>query len=153
MHPQSHQFGTDVERVPVEFGDFLKSLQMDDGPHPYLTTQYAEQDLDALTVLPPPADALADDYPRIPRLMGSLYLQQVNLWLGKSKEGSTSGLVRHFSLKHTVSQIADVQLSIMTFMTTCTVYCKGKKDSSCIPLPKSNTSTRTGSWTQCTKTA
>ncbi|PSR70441.1 hypothetical protein PHLCEN_2v13692 [Hermanssonia centrifuga] len=96
MHPQSHQFGTDVERVPVEFGDFLKSLQMDDGPHPYLTTQYAEQDLDAVTVLPPPADALADDYPRIPRLMGNLYLQQVNLWLGKSKEGSTSGLHHDF---------------------------------------------------------
>ena len=89
------QFGTDIERVSTKFADFLHKLQKDDGAQPYLTTQYAEQDLDALTVLPPPADALADDFPRVPRLMGNLFLQQVNLWLGRSKAGTTSGLVRN----------------------------------------------------------
>ena len=93
MHPISRQFGTDVERVSTKFRDFLASLQRKDGPYPYLTTQYAEQDLDAMTVLPPPADALADDFPLVPRLMGNLFLQQVNLWLGRSKDGTTSGLV------------------------------------------------------------
>ena len=95
IHPTSQQFGTDVERVNVKFKDFVNSLRKDEGPHHYLTTQYAEQDLDALTVLPPPADALESDYPHVPRLMGNLCLQQVNLWIGRSKVGSTSGLVCH----------------------------------------------------------
>lgn len=93
MHPESRQFGTDVERIPVTFREFLQSLQKGDGPHHYLTTQYADQDSDEQTALPPPADALADDYPQVPRIMGNLSLQQVNLWLGRSKDGSTSGLV------------------------------------------------------------
>ncbi|GJE92988.1 cupin-like domain-containing protein [Phanerochaete sordida] len=96
MHPDAHQFGTDVERVNMKFGDFLKSLQSEDGPHHYLTTQYAEQDLEALTVLPPPTDALEDEFPYVPRIMGNLCLQQVNLWVGRSKEGSTSGLHHDF---------------------------------------------------------
>ena len=108
MHPISRQFGTDVERVSTKFRDFLASLQRKDGPYPYLTTQYAEQDLDAMTVLPPPADALADDFPLVPRLMGHLFLQQVNLWLGRSKDGTTSGLVSMtsdcaLSLSHSTS--------------------------------------------------
>lgn len=94
MHPTTQQFGTDVERVAVKFRDFLQSLRKDKGPYHYLTTQYAEHDPDALTVLPPPADALEPDFPRVPRLMGNLCLQQVNLWIGRSKDGSTSGLVR-----------------------------------------------------------
>lgn len=97
MHPTARQFGTGVERVNVKFKDFIRSLREDEGPYHYLTTQYAEQDLDALTVLPPPADALKSDYPQIPRLMGNLCLQQVNLWIGRSKDGSTSGLVCYFA--------------------------------------------------------
>ena len=93
IHLATQQFGTDVERLPMNFGDFVGSLE-GEGPTLYLTTQYAEQDLDALTVLPPPTDALSGDFPRVPRLMGHLFLQQVNLWLGKSKGGTTSGLVR-----------------------------------------------------------
>ena len=93
MHPTAQQFGTDVERVNIKFKDFLQSLRKEKGPYHYLTTQYAEQDLEALTVLPPPADALEPDFPRVPRLMGNLCLQQVNLWIGRSKNGSTSGLV------------------------------------------------------------
>ena len=94
MHPIAKQFGTNAERVNMKFKDFLKSLRSKKGPHHYLTTQYAEQDMDAMTVLPPPTDALEDDFPRVPRIMGNLCLQQVNLWIGRSKEGSTSGLVR-----------------------------------------------------------
>ncbi|EKM52738.1 uncharacterized protein PHACADRAFT_211957 [Phanerochaete carnosa HHB-10118-sp] len=96
MHPEARQFGTDVERVSMKFKDFLKSLKSEEGPHHYLTTQYAEQELEALTVLPPPTDALEEDFPHIPRIMGNLCLQQVNLWVGRSKEGSTSGLHHDF---------------------------------------------------------
>lgn len=102
MHPESRQFGTDVERISMSFREFLKSLKNDDGPHHYLTTQYAEQDMDALTVLPPPTDALAADFPFVPRLMGNLLLQQVNLWVGRSKNGSTSGLVRASPFKRRI---------------------------------------------------
>lgn len=77
----------------MPFRKFLNSLQQAEGPYHYLTTQYADQSSDEQTVLPPPADALVADYPQVPRLMGSLCLQQVNLWLGRSKDGSTSGLV------------------------------------------------------------
>lgn len=100
MHPVAHQFGTAVDRVPMKFGDFIKDLRdagSEKNSHAYLTTQYATQESDAdednLTMLPPPADALEEDFPRVPRLMGNLFLQQVNLWLGRSKDGATSGLV------------------------------------------------------------
>ena len=77
----------------MPFRDFLKSLRTDKGPHPYLTTQYSDEDPDTETVFPPPTNALKDEFPIVPRLMGNLFLQQVNLWIGKSKEGSSSGLV------------------------------------------------------------
>lgn len=104
MHPTARQFGTDIERVNVKFKDFIKSLRGDEGPYHYLTTQYAEQDPDALTVLPPPADALKSDYPHVPRLMGNLCLQQVNLWIGRSNDGSTSGLVCCFASQHDLAR-------------------------------------------------
>lgn len=93
IHPISKQYGTDVERISVPFRDFLASLESASGPHHYLTTQYSEQDEEEHTVLPPPANALTNDFPLVPKLMGNLSLQQVNLWVGKSKDGSTSGLV------------------------------------------------------------
>ncbi|EJF58902.1 Clavaminate synthase-like protein [Dichomitus squalens LYAD-421 SS1] len=96
IHPTANQYGTDVERVPMTFRDFLEKLRHDDGPHPYLTTQYSEEDSDAETVFPPPTNALKDEFPMVPRLMGNLFLQQVNLWLGKSKDGSSSGLHHDF---------------------------------------------------------
>ncbi|KAH8093103.1 Clavaminate synthase-like protein [Cristinia sonorae] len=105
IHPSSNQYGTDVERVPMLFKDFLSSLQSPDGPHHYLTTQYAFDEEDEqvggdreeeITTLPPPANALTDDFPLVPKLLGNLSLQQVNLWLGKSKEGSSSGLHHDF---------------------------------------------------------
>ena len=78
----------------MTFRTFLDTLRSDDdGPHPYLTTQYSEEDPDAETVFPPPTNALKDEFPTVPRIMGNLFLQQVNLWLGKSKHGSSSGLV------------------------------------------------------------
>ena len=93
IHPTANQYGTDVDRISMSFGDFLDSLRSEKGPHPYLTTQYSEEDPDSETVFPPPTNALKDEFPVVPRIMGNLFLQQVNLWLGKSKDGSSSGLV------------------------------------------------------------
>lgn len=93
IHPTANQYGTDVERVPTTFREFITALRVEEGPHPYLTTQYSEDDPDAETVFPPPTNALKDEFPIVPRIMGNLFLQQVNLWLGRSKDGSSSGLV------------------------------------------------------------
>ena len=123
MHPASHQFGTDVERIEMPFRDFLTSLRNEDGHHHYLTTQYAEQDSDAQTVLPPPTDSLVGDYPLVPRIMGNLFLQQVNLWLGKSREGSTSGLVCFPSAYLPHSNTDCFSLSITTSTIIYTAFC------------------------------
>ncbi|PIL26363.1 hypothetical protein GSI_12119 [Ganoderma sinense ZZ0214-1] len=96
IHPTANQYGTDVERIAMKFREFLAKLRSDDGPHPYLTTQYSDQDPDAETVFPPPTNALKDGFPTVPRIMGNLFLQQVNLWVGKSKDGSSSGLHHDF---------------------------------------------------------
>ncbi|KAI0632596.1 cupin-like domain-containing protein [Trametes polyzona] len=96
IHPTANQYGTDVERVSTTFRAFLNSLKSAEGPYPYLTTQYSEDEPDAETVFPPPTNALRDEFPVVPRIMGNLFLQQVNLWLGKSKEGSSSGLHHDF---------------------------------------------------------
>ncbi|KAI8992729.1 cupin-like domain-containing protein [Trametes punicea] len=96
IHPTANQYGTDIERISVTFRAFLDSLRKEEGPYHYLTTQYSDEDPDAETVFPPPTNALKDEFPIVPRIMGNLFLQQVNLWLGKSKEGSSSGLHHDF---------------------------------------------------------
>ncbi|KAG8992997.1 hypothetical protein FRB90_000818, partial [Tulasnella sp. 427] len=95
MDQKSKQFGTVVQRIPLSFGDFLDSLQAKNGPFHYLTTQYSDDD-EIPETFPPPTHALKDDFPLVPKLMGNLVLQQVNLWVGKSKNGSSSGLHHDF---------------------------------------------------------
>ena len=104
IHPESKQFGTDVERVEMAFSAFLDGLKQEDGEWRYLTTQYSsnpEGGLDddgevkeeEITTYPPPTNALRDDFPSAPKIAGNLVLQQVNLWIGRSKNGASSGLV------------------------------------------------------------
>ena len=62
IHPTANQYGTDVERVPMPFGDFLESLKSGEKPHPYLTTQYSEEDSDSETVFPTSTNALRDEF-------------------------------------------------------------------------------------------
>ncbi|KAH9926622.1 Clavaminate synthase-like protein [Epithele typhae] len=88
IHPIANQYGTDVERVSTTFGEGERV--------PVPTTQYAEESPDPETVFPPPTNALKDEFPIVPRMMGNLFLQQVNLWLGRSKDGSSSGLHHDF---------------------------------------------------------
>lgn len=96
-HKESNQFGTGIQRVQTTFGEFLSTLRKSKGSHHYLTTQYEDDESDEpgpKTIFPPPTNALLDDYPVSPDLMGNLVLEQVNLWVGRSNEGSSSGLVR-----------------------------------------------------------
>ena len=104
IHPESKQFGTDLERVGMTFSEFIGGLKQEDGEWRYLTTQYSanpaggpdddgEEKDGEITIYPPPTNALRDDFPSAPKLAGNLVLQQVNLWIGKSKNGASSGLV------------------------------------------------------------
>ena len=111
IHPESKQFGTDAERVEMKFSEFLDGLKQEDGEWRYLTTQYSatseggpsddEEEEGEITTYPPPTNALRDDFPSAPKLIGNLVLQQVNLWVGRSKKGASSGLVggsKHLSI-------------------------------------------------------
>lgn len=124
FHQEKNQYGTALEREQMSFADYITALQQDHQDRQrYLTTQY--EGLDGEKALPPPCDALASDYPLVPRVMcanlprvpfdaaradfwilfltshahrGKLTLQQVNLWLGRSPaEGSSSGLHHDFA--------------------------------------------------------
>ena len=109
IHPDSKQFGTDLERVEAKFSEFLDGLKQEDGERRYLTTQYSEDSeggLDGggekaeegITTYPPPTNTLRDDFPSAPKIAGNLVLQQVNLWIGRSKNGASSGLVWGFCI-------------------------------------------------------
>ncbi|CDR99090.1 hypothetical protein [Sporisorium scitamineum] len=125
VHPNAGHFGTSVKRKKVKFSEFLDILEDKESAGKwYLTTQYLEQgdeqqqgsqsssakpaksdDADSDdsnnepemdSVLPAPTNALSNDFPAKPELLGNLVLQQCNLWLGNSKEGKSSGLHHDF---------------------------------------------------------
>ncbi|TKY89826.1 hypothetical protein EX895_001123 [Sporisorium graminicola] len=125
VHPDAGHFGTSVKRKKVKFSEFLDILQDTESAGKwYLTTQYVEEgdeqqqgpqsstvkptklveaDSDESdyepemdNVLPAPTNALSNDFPAKPDLLGNLVLQQCNLWLGNSKEGKSSGLHHDF---------------------------------------------------------
>jgi hypothetical protein len=119
MHKEKKRYGTDVERVDTTFGAFLDSLKEDKDEYDYLTTQYSddEDDMDdsedddddeeekehgqdneiKSSTFPQPVRALlSEEVPMRPEMMGNLVLQQMNIWLGKTKSGTSSGLHHDF---------------------------------------------------------
>jgi hypothetical protein len=132
----------------MSFEKFVEALGRDDGVNFYLTTQYAAEDEhgegegESIVSYPPPTNALKDDFPSMPKLAGNLVLQQVNLWIGKSKNGSSSGLVRYRYLRVCYIQ-SDCCCSTMIFTITCIVYSRGTKDSYYFLHKKPQTSTPT----------
>jgi hypothetical protein len=119
MHKEKKRYGTDVERVDTTFGAFLDSLKEDKDEYDYLTTQYSddEDDMDdsgedddddeekehgqdneiKSSTFPQPVRALlSEEVPMRPDMMGNLVLQQMNIWLGKTKSGTSSGLHHDF---------------------------------------------------------
>lgn len=110
VHPEEDCFGTSTPRTTMSFGEYLDMIQDADAAGKYyLTTQYEldaeeededEDDLDdgppLDTLLPSPTNKLASDFPRNPRVLGNLVLQQCNLWLGNGKQHKSSGLHHDF---------------------------------------------------------
>ncbi|KAG9669036.1 Clavaminate synthase-like protein, partial [Aureobasidium melanogenum] len=118
MHKEKKRYGTDVERVDTTFGAFLDSLKEEKDEYDYLTTQYSDDEDDMGSeeddeddeekedgqdneikngTFPQPVRALLrDEVPMRPEVMGNLVLQQMNIWLGKTKAGTSSGLHHDF---------------------------------------------------------
>lgn len=80
-------------KLASSFGSGSEELDTDIDPEG-LSQDYYPPPIDP--VLPRPTDALADDFPLQPDLMGNLVLQQTNLWLGNSTNGKSSGLHHDF---------------------------------------------------------
>lgn len=96
MHALKKQYGTDTPRLDTTFSAFLSSLERDSETHDYLTTQYADDATPSEEAFPEPVRSLLRDVPLSPTLMGNLVLQQMNLWLGRSGRGASSGLHHDF---------------------------------------------------------
>ena len=86
------RFGLGSEEQ-MRFGAFLDELERG-SEAVYLTTQEtASLDAsDAPDIMGAPLLALRDDFPLRPELAGGLVPASVNLWLGRSRDGASSGL-------------------------------------------------------------
>lgn len=99
----SGNFGSGQKRNQMTVAQLLDQLE-GGNEDLYLTTQYTdpeeEEGTETSSRLPtavtdwcqPPLTALLGNFPRRPRLLDTLVPQQVNLWMGRSKDGSSSGL-------------------------------------------------------------
>lgn len=87
-------FGTAATKETMSFATFLKQLQMDEKV--YLTTQYSEEE-DQLIITEPLASLKKrSDFPTTPTFVHNLVTAKINLWLGASTTGTSSGLHHDF---------------------------------------------------------
>jgi hypothetical protein len=75
--------------------EFVKHLQNSE-PLVYLSTQPAARDPDGHPTLMSPPLASIPDVPKKPHISGALIPQSVNLWMGRSEDGTSSGLHHDF---------------------------------------------------------
>ena len=77
----------------LRFGDFLDRLVKHRDELLYLTTEATQFDAHGrLSVVSPPLTHLLGDVPLRPAVMGSLVPAALNLWMGSSRNGASSGL-------------------------------------------------------------
>mmetsp|Transcript_19565 Transcript_19565/g.42199 ORF Transcript_19565/g.42199 Transcript_19565/m.42199 type:complete len:514 (-) Transcript_19565:44-1585(-) len=85
------KFGQGNE-VKLKFSDFLDLLEAGSDSY-YLTTQDVKTDSGGRPhVMAPFMQCLSDDFPIRPKLTGNLIPQNINVWMGLSRDGSSSGL-------------------------------------------------------------
>ena len=88
-------FGRGVE-VKMTFTEFLELMSKGDEHH-YLTTQDLPQNEDGRPgIMSSPVTELLSDVPVRPSLMGNLIPQNLNIWFGNAKGGSSTGLHHDF---------------------------------------------------------
>eukprot|EP01134_Creolimax_fragrantissima_P003561 CFRG3561T1 len=87
-------FGED-KKVQMTFSKFLDEL--DSGSEMfYLTTQEIPFNDGVMALYGSPVSSFSNDFPERPRIVGNLVPQQINMWVGASHTGSTSGLHHDF---------------------------------------------------------
>ena len=100
-------FGSSLPRETMKFSKFIDTIESENGGDLYLTTQYRDEDEvddldDGIFVqmlheyCPPPLPPMLKNFPHRPALLGNLIPQQVNIWIGNSKDGTSSGLHHDF---------------------------------------------------------
>lgn len=101
-------FGSSLPRETMKFSKFLEAIESQKGSDLYLTTQYRDEDDeeddldDGIFVqmlheyCPPPLPPMIKSFPHRPALLGNLVPQQVNIWIGNSADGTSSGLHHDF---------------------------------------------------------
>jgi hypothetical protein len=101
-------FGSSLPRQTMAFSDFVEAIESKAGENLYLTTQYRDEieeetDLDdgihfqmLHEYCPPPLPPMRSCFPQRPSLLGNLIPQQVNVWVGNSANGTSSGLHHDF---------------------------------------------------------
>lgn len=87
-------YGTAATKRNMSMSEFLDLLQSDEKV--YLTTQYSEEE--DFAVLNEPLSTLHHElkFPIMPELAGHLVPAKINIWLGASAMGTTSGLHHDF---------------------------------------------------------
>ncbi|EGZ24385.1 hypothetical protein PHYSODRAFT_539491 [Phytophthora sojae] len=85
------KFGKGIA-VEMPFRDLLKLIESGDEMH-YLTTQEVAFEEDGRPeIMAPFMKKLQQDFPVRPKLMGQLIPQNINMWMGNNKHGSSTGL-------------------------------------------------------------
>jgi hypothetical protein len=78
--------------IKMNFHRFIEMISGGDEKH-YLTTQDVQANSDGRPeLISPLMKSLSNDFPLRPLLMGNLVPQNINMWLGNSKDGTSSGL-------------------------------------------------------------
>jgi hypothetical protein len=91
----TEKFGSGNE-MKISFGQFLDAID-GGGDSYYLTTQDVKTDRGGRpSLMSDFMKRLSDDFPTNPKLTGNLIPQNINVWMGCSKDGSSSGLHHDF---------------------------------------------------------
>lgn len=91
----TERFGRGQERR-MKFKEFLDKIELKEENY-YLTTQELSYSAEEQpSIISPPLSQLRSNFPLIPKIMGNLVVQNINLWYGLSMSPSSSGLHHDF---------------------------------------------------------
>lgn len=124
---QGNSFGKGSSES-IKFASFIERVQSGDNTL-YLSTQELPYSLDDMPALvSTPVSSLVTDIPACPAIVGGLVPQNVNLWIGYSREETSSGL--HHDYHDNVYILLQGRKRFILFPpeTACSLYTYGEID-------------------------